>query len=557
MSPGFAEWLALREAADAAARSADLLPALRAALPPAGGGPLVVHDLGCGTGSMGRWLAPALVGPQHWVLRDRDPGLLDRARADLPRAGGGGAPVTVEVRAGDLTHLRPADLASADLVTASALLDLLTAAEVAALAEVCVAAGCPVLWSLSVVGRVELDPSDPLDGAIAAAFDAHQRRADGGGRRLLGPDAPAAAAAEFRRRGARVTTRSSPWRLGPGDAALTAEWLRGWVAAAVEQRPDLAPAAGAYLRDRLDLCARGGLRVVVHHSDLLVLPAPGGAAGRAPAARTRASAVAAVEGTAAVEVEATVGGAPEPAAGAPASGLAEGAPRAVLPEAPGTAETRLQWAASTSAPSAAEGVRANAAGAESPGTAGARVQTAAGTVTPRLPENGSRTAGTAARSTTGHARKAATAGAARAAGAANTSHPDGREAPDAGPPTAAGTATPGTAEGAWRAARAEAPRAVGSAGAPETTTPDSAGPADTPGPADGEVPCAVGARTPGAAETVPRTVRAGVSGMPEGDPEAAKAGTLGAAGSAVSADADVRETPGAGGSGTAEGVPGP
>ncbi|MFC3520586.1 class I SAM-dependent methyltransferase [Streptomonospora nanhaiensis] len=497
MSPGFAEWLALREAADAAARSADLLPALRAALPPAGGGPLVVHDLGCGTGSMGRWLAPALVGPQHWVLRDRDPGLLDRARADLPRAGGGGAPVTVEVRAGDLTHLRPADLASADLVTASALLDLLTAAEVAALAEVCVAAGCPVLWSLSVVGRVELDPSDPLDGAIAAAFDAHQRRADGGGRRLLGPDAPAAAAAEFRRRGARVTTRSSPWRLGPGDAALTAEWLRGWVAAAVEQRPDLAPAAGAYLRDRLDLCARGGLRVVVHHSDLLVLPAPGGAAGRAPAARTRASAVAAVEGTAAVEVEATVGGAPEPAAGAPASGLAEGAPRAVLPEAPGTAETRLQWAASTSAPSAAEGVRANAAGAESPGTAGARVQTAAGTV------------------------------------------------------------TPGTAEGAWRAARAEAPRAVGSAGALETTTPHSAGPADTPGPADGEVPCAVGARTPGAAETVPRTVRAGVSGMPEGDPEAAKAGALGAAGSAVSADADVREAPGAGGSGTAEGVPGP
>jgi hypothetical protein len=26
----------------------------------------VIHDLGCGTGAMGRWLAPVLPGPQHW-----------------------------------------------------------------------------------------------------------------------------------------------------------------------------------------------------------------------------------------------------------------------------------------------------------------------------------------------------------------------------------------------------------------------------------------------------------------------------------------------------------
>ncbi|OSC54189.1 SAM-dependent methyltransferase, partial [Streptomyces sp. 4F] len=65
----------LREPADAAARAHDLLDPLRirlANLPSRADG-LVVHDVGCGTGSMGRWLAPLLDGAQHWVLHDRDP----------------------------------------------------------------------------------------------------------------------------------------------------------------------------------------------------------------------------------------------------------------------------------------------------------------------------------------------------------------------------------------------------------------------------------------------------------------------------------------------------
>ena len=34
---------------------------------------------------MGRWLAPLLDGPQHWVLHDRDPDLLGVAAHDRPR----------------------------------------------------------------------------------------------------------------------------------------------------------------------------------------------------------------------------------------------------------------------------------------------------------------------------------------------------------------------------------------------------------------------------------------------------------------------------------------
>ncbi|QBI56557.1 methyltransferase domain-containing protein [Streptomonospora litoralis] len=268
------DWLALREGADAAARSTRLLTPLRAALPRGrnpGGPPLVVHDLGCGTGSMGRWLVPRLPGPQHWVLHDRDPALLARARAGLPARSADGGRVTAETRTGDLVRLRAADVRGADLVTASALLDLLTAPEAVGLAQMCAAAGCPALLTLSVAGRVEPAPARSLDGALGAAFDAHQRRPVGG-RRLLGPDAPGTAADAFRRCRARVHEAPSPWSLGPADAALAAEWLRGWVAAAVEQRPELAAEAEAYLHERLAQCAAGRFRVLVDHRDLLAVP---------------------------------------------------------------------------------------------------------------------------------------------------------------------------------------------------------------------------------------------------------------------------------------------
>ncbi|WP_460406718.1 class I SAM-dependent methyltransferase, partial [Actinophytocola sediminis] len=193
------EWLALREAADAAARSEDLLEPLRDQLT----GPLVVRDLGCGTGSMGRWLAPRLPNPQHWILTDRDLALLGHAAASLPVP-------AVTVRR-DLTELTSADFAGTSLVTGSALLDLLTAEEVDDLAGACVTAGLPALLTLSVSGRVELDPADPLDTEVAAAFDAHQRRTVAG-RRLLGAEAVAAADAAVEGRGAVVHRRPSPWR---------------------------------------------------------------------------------------------------------------------------------------------------------------------------------------------------------------------------------------------------------------------------------------------------------------------------------------------------------
>jgi hypothetical protein len=261
------DWLALREPADAAARAAELVELLRPSLPAHAA---QIHDLGCGTGSMARWLAPRLPGPQHWVLHDRDEELLVQAAADPPARAGDGAPVSVETHRCDVT-LDPEELAGADLVTASALLDMMTGDELERLVATCVKAGCPVLVTLSVTGRVDLAPADPLDARVGAAFNAHQRRTTAGGR-LLGPDAAQAAVDGFTRRGHRVLVRESPWRLGPGRSALAAAWFTGWLDAACEQQPDLEAATAAYARRRLAKIADGSLDVTVHHCDLLARP---------------------------------------------------------------------------------------------------------------------------------------------------------------------------------------------------------------------------------------------------------------------------------------------
>ncbi|GLW28246.1 class I SAM-dependent methyltransferase [Actinoplanes regularis] len=245
------DWLGLREPADADARSLELVGLLPRPVK-------VIRDLGCGTGSLGRWLAPRLPVPQFWILTDRDHDLLEIAADRMPE----GVNVAIDER--DVAALTRDDLTGADLVTCSALLDLLTAAEIDRLVEVCAQARTNALFTLSVTGQVRFTPADERDAEVEAAFNAHQRR-ESGGRLLLGPDAPAYAAAAFEKAGARVITRESPWRLGPQCPDLTAEWLRGWVGAAAEQRPELG--FDAYLRDRLTSLPE----LTVGHKDVLAI----------------------------------------------------------------------------------------------------------------------------------------------------------------------------------------------------------------------------------------------------------------------------------------------
>ncbi|MEQ3553377.1 class I SAM-dependent methyltransferase [Pseudonocardia nematodicida] len=256
----YADWLTLREPVDADARSAELAGWAAALL--AGQDAPLVRDLGCGTGSMPRWLSPRLPAGTRWVLQDSEADVLERARAGVA-----GVEATVQAGVG---ALRADDLAGTSLVTCSALLDLLTADEIGTLAAACGDAGVPALLTLSVTGRVALAPPDPLDDAVAAAFDAHQCRDD-----RLGPEAAERAATAFAAYGT-VLTRATPWRLGPERPELTAEWLRGRFAAAVEEVPDLAPDAAAHLDRRTRALLTGTLTAEVGHLDLLFVPPGGG-----------------------------------------------------------------------------------------------------------------------------------------------------------------------------------------------------------------------------------------------------------------------------------------
>ena len=259
------EWLELREPADASARSVELVEVLRTQLP--SGRRAVIHDLGCGTGSMTRWLAPLLPDAQHWVLHDRDADLLEHVSVEIPNR----PDVTFTTRRSDITHLATAGIEDASLLTASALLDMFNRAELDRFVRGCAAAHCPALITLSVTGRVECAPHDPLDSAIQDAFNAHQRR-EVDGQRLLGPDAVALAAETFEAMGFEVRLAPSPWHLDADHADLTTAWLDGWVAAAIEQKPDLATVAVEYVRRRAAEIESGRLVVTVQHDDLLVIP---------------------------------------------------------------------------------------------------------------------------------------------------------------------------------------------------------------------------------------------------------------------------------------------
>jgi Methyltransferase domain len=263
------EWLALREPADAAARSLELVEMVARTSPAVGA--RIVHDLACGTGSMSRWLAPRLYGPQHWILYDWDPDLLGHAAAHMPDAAADGAPITFETRVRDISRLDPVDLTGASLITASSLLDMLTSDEIRRVVTACIETGCPALLTLSVVGCVEFTPADPLDHHVAAAFNDHQRRTVGD-RRPLGPDAVGFAAAEFTRLGTEVVVRPSPWRLGPAEATLGATWFAGWLDAACEQQPELIAVTTTYGHRRGAEATAGRLGVMVDHQDLLVRP---------------------------------------------------------------------------------------------------------------------------------------------------------------------------------------------------------------------------------------------------------------------------------------------
>jgi SAM-dependent methyltransferase len=293
------DWLALREPADAAARSTALVSSIAAYKPDAK--PLTILDLGAGTGSTLRALAPHLAVAQRWVLVDHDASLVAAGRlllADwaatavrpegVENAGGangvdrdhdadaggndglallvGRQPVEVSWRQADLAGADwPSLLAGVDLVTASALFDLVSASFIERFAVAVATAGVAVYVALDVDGTSAWSPAHADDGAVTAAFRRHQGIDKGFGP-ALGPEASKALARALSARGYDVRTEKSPWRLGPDQAALMSALADGWAGAARAAGLD-DTVVDRWLADRRP--ARG---CVIGHTDLFATP---------------------------------------------------------------------------------------------------------------------------------------------------------------------------------------------------------------------------------------------------------------------------------------------
>jgi SAM-dependent methyltransferase len=276
---GFAaDWLALREPADRRARSAPVLAATRlwAGRRATPGRALRVVDLGAGTGGNLRCLAPHLSAPQAWTLVDDDPGLLALAQ----RAGGrgriaamhGDGSLRVRAIAGDLAAARALTetVRGGQLITASALFDLTSAAWCRCLVRSIAHPGMALHAALTYDGRIAIEPADPLDGMIRHLFNSHQHRGKGFGA-ALGPRAAPMLARVAAASGAIVIGGHSDWRLGRSETRLIEALFTAWTTAAREMLPEQARNIDAWGMRRRRLMEVERLRVVVGHLDLLAI----------------------------------------------------------------------------------------------------------------------------------------------------------------------------------------------------------------------------------------------------------------------------------------------
>jgi hypothetical protein len=251
------DWLSLRESADHRSRNFFLQEQVLQYLKQIGrskNDPIQIIDLGSGTGSNLRALAPFIHHHQKWTLVDYDPLLLNAAREKIcvwadsitERARNthfdhdATRPITVIKNNYEITvQFLQKDLAndlqsvlsdSADLVTAAAFFDLVA---LDWLKQFCEALKTSLYTVLTYNGKETWLPSNPGDTDILAAFHQHQGTDKGFGY-ALGPLAVQSLEQLLKQEGFQVEMGSSPWVLNPNDFLLIQELATGTAKAVAE-----------------------------------------------------------------------------------------------------------------------------------------------------------------------------------------------------------------------------------------------------------------------------------------------------------------------------------
>ena len=169
------------------------------------------------------------------------------------------------------TQLERLALCQTDLVSASALLDLVSHAWIDSLLAGCCSACCAVLFALSYDGRITWRPGLAFDDAITTLLNRHQRGDKGLGP-AAGPQAAAYASERLQQGGYTVRQGHSDWRLTAVDAPLQAALAEGWAEAAAEMAPADRTRIRTWLAQRRALIERAACELTVGHVDLFALP---------------------------------------------------------------------------------------------------------------------------------------------------------------------------------------------------------------------------------------------------------------------------------------------
>lgn len=268
MSGFSSEWLAAREPVDQRARNARVRDAFLDHLKAStiGRTPHLV-DLGSGTGSSLRALAPAIGGPQRWTLTDHDPALLRLAKSSAEPFADCRADVRQVDLAADIGSALPED---ADAVTTSAFLDLVSEQWLEKLVATLAERRLPLLAMLTYDGRAGAEPAHPFDETVRQAMNRHQKTDKGFGP-ALGPDAAARSIGLFAEAGFLVIAGASDWRGLASETAFQKMLAQGWAQAAREiGEPE--GAVAAWQADRISRIDGQGLTTVVGHMDFAALP---------------------------------------------------------------------------------------------------------------------------------------------------------------------------------------------------------------------------------------------------------------------------------------------
>jgi hypothetical protein len=182
---------------------------------------------------------------------------------------GEGLECHVESRHLDLNSLSTIDIFEGRrLVSASALLDLVSESWLNALATRCRAISASVLIALTYDGRSHCTPVEPEDEEIRNLLNRHQGRDKGLGGPAAGPDAAGVAARSFAAAGYHVVCESSDWTLGLHEAELQKHLIEGWAGAAQQMMPGDAERIARWRDRRIDHVAAGQSTIVVGHVDV-------------------------------------------------------------------------------------------------------------------------------------------------------------------------------------------------------------------------------------------------------------------------------------------------